>query len=152
MGHWVPACQFPVRKAYDPNRGQAQISSKTSPGTLRPTFGPPTLFNDASVLYWRFLRELIRRGPPLPTSRPHTENRPLDLSQSSAPTVYLPEQGLSLTAPAGMLLPVSSTGDLWSEPMHFSAMSDNQIIDAVNRAGSAFGTSVPDVPVDDMLS
>ena len=42
--------------------------------------------------------------------------------------------------------------DLWSEPMHFSAMSDNQIVDAVNRAGTAFGASIPDVPLDDMLS
>jgi hypothetical protein len=36
--------------------------------------------------------------------------------------------------------------------MHFSAMSDNQIVDAVNRAGTAFGASIPDVPLDDMLS
>ncbi|EPS26482.1 hypothetical protein PDE_01419 [Penicillium oxalicum 114-2] len=121
-------------------------------GVLERIGATPSHRNGASVLYGRFLRELIRRGPPLPTSRPHTENRPLDLPQSSAPTVCLPEQGPLLTAPAGMLLPVSSTGDLWSEPMHFSAMSDNQIIDAVNRAGSAFGTSIPGVPVDDMLS
>jgi hypothetical protein len=40
----------------------------------------------------------------------------------------------------------------WSEPLQFSAMSDDQIIDAVHRAGSAFGASVPDVPLDDMMS
>ncbi|KAJ5772009.1 hypothetical protein N7520_002538 [Penicillium odoratum] len=48
-------------------------------------------------------------------------------------------------------VPQPVTGDLWTEPMQFSAMSDGQIIDAVNRAGSAFGASIPDVPVDDML-
>jgi hypothetical protein len=36
--------------------------------------------------------------------------------------------------------------------MQFSAMSDDQIIDAVNRAGTAFGASVPDVPLDDLMS
>jgi hypothetical protein len=42
--------------------------------------------------------------------------------------------------------------DLWSEPLQFSAMSDGQIIDAVNRAGTAFGASIPDVSMDNMLS
>jgi hypothetical protein len=31
-------------------------------------------------------------------------------------------------------------------------MSDNQIVDAVNRAGTAFGASIPDVPLDEMLN
>ncbi|KAJ5537892.1 hypothetical protein N7494_007371 [Penicillium frequentans] len=47
--------------------------------------------------------------------------------------------------------PAIPPGDLWTEHMQFSAMSDDQVIDAVNRAGSAFGASIPDVPVDDML-
>ena len=42
--------------------------------------------------------------------------------------------------------------DLWFEPLQFSAMSDDQIVDAVNRAGTAFGASIPDVPLDDMLN
>jgi len=47
--------------------------------------------------------------------------------------------------------PSASPSLLWMEPLQFSAMSDDQIIDAVNRAGTAFGTTVPDVPLDDML-
>lgn len=48
--------------------------------------------------------------------------------------------------------PPLPSGDLWTEPLQFSAMSDDQIIDAVNRAGTAFGASIPDVPLDDMLN
>jgi hypothetical protein len=40
----------------------------------------------------------------------------------------------------------------WTEPLQFSAMSDDQINDAVNRAGVAFGMGVPNVPLDDLIS
>lgn len=44
------------------------------------------------------------------------------------------------------------TEEISSEPLQFSAMSDGQIIDAVNRAGTAFGASIPDVSMDNMLN
>ncbi|KAL4987750.1 hypothetical protein BDW68DRAFT_197175 [Aspergillus falconensis] len=106
----------------------------------------PNHRNGASVLYGRFLRELVRRTPAGLDSQsqgdsrvPHTEALPsttLD-AFSVIPTTVQEEFAPSL---------------FWSEPMQFSAMSDDQIIDAVNRAGTAFGASVPDVPLDDMMS
>ncbi|KAJ5709834.1 hypothetical protein N7493_009426 [Penicillium malachiteum] len=95
----------------------------------------PSHRNGSSVLYGRFLRELVRRGPARP-----------DQPDPMLPSTL--DQRTPLTVTQASLPP----GDLWTEPMQFSAMSDNQIIDAVNRAGSAFGASIPDVPVDDMLS
>ncbi|KAJ5736643.1 uncharacterized protein N7483_001768 [Penicillium malachiteum] len=95
----------------------------------------PSHRNGSSVLYGRFLRELVRRAP----------------TMSDQPDPMLPstlDQRTPLTVTQATLPP----GGLWTEPMQFSAMSDNQIIDAVNRAGSTFGASIPDVPVDDMLS
>ncbi|KAJ5930787.1 hypothetical protein N7466_006280 [Penicillium verhagenii] len=110
-------------------------------GVLERIGATPSHRNGASVLYGRFLRELIRRGPNISQvpSR-HADHQdpmlPPPLDQGPAP-LHIPQPALP--------------GDLWSEPMQFSAMSDDQIIDAVNRAGSAFGASIPDVPVDDML-
>ncbi|CAG8196683.1 unnamed protein product [Penicillium salamii] len=102
-------------------------------GVLERIGSTPSHRSGASVLYGRFLRELIRRAPALP-SQPRTHLR-ADLPELALPVDHTPR------------LPE----DLWSEPMHFSAMSDNQIVDAVNRAGTAFGASIPDVPLDDML-
>ncbi|KAJ5345598.1 hypothetical protein N7452_003602 [Penicillium brevicompactum] len=99
-------------------------------GVLERIGSTPSHRSGASVLYGRFLRELIRRAPTIysqPEAHPRAEPT---LHMNQIPR--LPEE-------------------LWSEPMHFSAMSDNQIVDAVNRAGTAFGASIPDVPLDDML-
>ncbi|KAF7712368.1 Fungal Zn(2)-Cys(6) binuclear cluster domain-containing protein [Penicillium ucsense] len=120
-------------------------------GVLERIGATPSHRNGASVLYGRFLREIIRRGP-TQSAHPHAKPRPLNPSQPGVATIPLAAPGPSLATSTALSQDVLQTGDLWSEPMHFSAMSDNQIIDAVNRAGSAFGASIPDVPVDDMLS
>ncbi|KAJ5500695.1 hypothetical protein N7453_009746 [Penicillium expansum] len=92
-------------------------------GVLERIGATPSHRSGASVLYGRFLRELIRRAPALPLQ-----------SRGNLRQITLPPD------------------DLWFEPLQFSAMSDNQIVDAVNRAGTAFGASIPDVPLDDMLN
>lgn len=108
-------------------------------GVLERIGGTPSHRNGASVLYGRFLRELIRRGPTIPYAPArHLDNDPLLPPPLDQRPVPVPQ-------------PALPPGDLWTEPMQFSAMSDDQIIDAVNRAESAFGASIPDVPVDDML-
>lgn len=98
-------------------------------GVLERIGASPSHRNGSSALYGNFLRELIRRAPS------HVEA--MDTLPSLDGYDGIPNQPLS---------PV-----FWSEPMHFSAMSDNQIVDAVNQAGTAFGTTVPDVPLEDML-
>ncbi|KAJ5798251.1 uncharacterized protein N7503_007547 [Penicillium pulvis] len=107
-------------------------------GVLERIGATPSHRKGASVLYGRFLRELIRRRPTIS----HAPARSLDHDPLLPPPLSqrprVPE-------------PAIPSGDLWTEPMQFSAMSDDQIVDAVNRAGSAFGASIPDVPVDDML-
>ena len=97
--------------------------------------------NGASVLYGRFLRELVRRTPagtePLAPRLLQTETLPA--------TTLDDFSNIPNTSQEGFAPPM-----FWSEPIQFSAMSDDQIIDAVNRAGTAFGANVPDVPYDDM--
>ncbi|KAL4923332.1 uncharacterized protein BDV17DRAFT_245929 [Aspergillus undulatus] len=99
--------------------------------------------NGASVLYGRFLRGLVRRTPAGPEQQP-----PRILQTEALPPTALNEVNPIPTTSQDGFAPAM----FWSEPIQFSAMSDDQIIDAVNRAGTAFGTSMPDVPFDDMTS
>ncbi|KAL4972451.1 hypothetical protein BDW66DRAFT_169596 [Aspergillus desertorum] len=115
-------------------------------GVLERIGSTPSHRNGASVLYGRFLHELVRRTPVAldlqsqgDSRVPHTEALPprtLDAFGVNSRTV---REGFARSL-------------FWSEPMQFSAMSDDQIIEAVNRAGTAFGASIPDVPLDDMMS
>ncbi|KAF7593030.1 hypothetical protein BBP40_012117 [Aspergillus hancockii] len=94
--------------------------------------------NGASVLYGRYLRELVRLG-----SQNSNEVRMAAATETSTLGGY------------GAIPPVTQppfSPLYWTEPLQFSAMSDGQIIDAVNRAGVAFGMGVPDVPLDDLMS
>ncbi|KAG0158714.1 hypothetical protein PDIDSM_6233 [Penicillium digitatum] len=111
-------------------------------GVLERIGATPRHRSGASVLYGRFLRELIRRAPALPLqSTGH-------LRKADAPEPAFQSASLDHGPPPVTLPPE----DFWFEPLQFSAMSDNQIVDAVNRAGTAFGASIPDVPLDDMLN
>lgn len=103
-------------------------------GVLERIGATPSHRNGSSALYGKFLRELIRRRVP----SQH------DAVDATLPSLDACDTGLHTQAPP--LSPV-----FLSEPLHFSAMSDNQIVDAVNQAGLAFGTTVPDVPLEDML-
>lgn len=117
-------------------------------GVLERIGATPSHRNGASVLYGRFLRELIRRAPV--GSDSHNQ---VDLRETIGPPETMqPPSSLDAYEPAVTTAqPSFSPSVFWSEPLHFSAMSDDQIIDAVNRAGTAIGTTVPDVPLDDML-
>ncbi|OQE46122.1 hypothetical protein PENCOP_c001G04187 [Penicillium coprophilum] len=111
-------------------------------GVLERIGSTPSHRSGASVLYGRFLRELIRRAPALPLQSRGNPSK-VDAPEPTFPSAYLDHSAVPVTLPPE---------GLWSEPLQFSAMSDNQIVDAVNRAGTAFGASIPDVPLDDMLN
>lgn len=116
-------------------------------GVLERIGTTPSHRNGASVLYGRFLRELVRRIPASLDSQVQGDPRGAS-HPATLPSATLDEFGATPTTTQEGFVPSM----LWSEPMQFSAMSDDQIIDAVNRAGTAFGASVPDVPLDDMMS
>ncbi|OQD67011.1 hypothetical protein PENPOL_c004G00101 [Penicillium polonicum] len=111
-------------------------------GVLERIGATPSHRRGASVLYGRFLRELIRRAPALPLQSRGNSDR-VHPPEPAFPSACLDHGALPVTLPPD---------DLWFEPLQFSTMSDNQIVDAVNRAGTAFGASIPDVPLDDMLN
>lgn len=109
--------------------------------------GTPGHRNGASVLYGRFLRALIHRAPTNPNPNPQAEMaRPTPSENMQPPPFNGYDPALSAAQPP------QTPSALWSEPLQFSAMSDDQIIDAVNRAGTTFGATVPDVPLDDLMN
>ncbi|KAL2836205.1 Zn(II)2Cys6 transcription factor [Aspergillus pseudoustus] len=116
-------------------------------GVLERIGATPSHRDGASVLYGRFLRELIRRTPAGLNPQAQIEPRVIPHPEALPPAT-LGNFGSIPTTTQETFAPSL----FWSEPLQFSAMSDDQIIDAVNRAGTAFGASVPDVPLDDMLS
>ncbi|PYH44638.1 uncharacterized protein BP01DRAFT_298386 [Aspergillus saccharolyticus JOP 1030-1] len=101
----------------------------------------------ASVLYGRFLRELVRRSPPSLQPRETAETQPLIQDGSSQPSTAVNSYDSIIRTQN----PSSFPPAIWSEPIPFSAMSDNQIIDAVNRVDTAFGACVPGVSMDDLM-
>ncbi|KAL4749495.1 hypothetical protein BDW72DRAFT_133720 [Aspergillus terricola var. indicus] len=115
-------------------------------GVLERIGSTPSHRNGASVLYGRFLRELVRRTPAALDSQPQSDSRVSHTEELSSTTLD------AFSVITSTVQQDFAPSLLWSEPMQFSAMSDDQIIDAVNRAGTAFGASVPDVPLDDMMS
>ncbi|RAL15311.1 uncharacterized protein BO97DRAFT_384299 [Aspergillus homomorphus CBS 101889] len=107
----------------------------------------PSHRNGASLVYGRFLRELVRRFPLSLQHEDSIETRPLTHSGRLQPPMTMdPYESVIRTQESSCFIPVS-----WSEPIRFSAMSDNQIIDTVNQVDTAFGTSVPGVPTDDLM-
>lgn len=118
-------------------------------GVLERIGATPSHRNGASVLYGRSLRELIRRAP----VEPSCHNQAAEARRTTGTTETLqPPSSLDGYDPriTTIGIPISPSVFL-SEPLQFSAMSDDQIIDAVNRVGTTFGTTVPDVPLEDML-
>lgn len=117
-------------------------------GVLERIGATPSHRHGASVLYGRFLRELIRRVPVGSSSHNQfDQRRAMGSTEALQPMPSLDGYDPIVTTAK----PSASPSLLWMEPLQFSAMSDDQIIDAVNRAGTAFGTTVPGVPFDDML-
>ncbi|TQB74957.1 hypothetical protein MPDQ_003990 [Monascus purpureus] len=118
-------------------------------GVLERIGATPSHRNGASVLYGRFLRMLIRRSFP----QTQTEPGPQRIAQSGSlhDPLAMDRYNRSITVSESQYSPDS----FWTEPLHFSAMSDHQIVDAVNRvnrAGTAFGRPIPDIQLDNIMN
>ncbi|KAF4459617.1 hypothetical protein FALBO_13631 [Fusarium albosuccineum] len=95
--------------------------------------------NGLSVMYGKYLKQIVRRaatgdgitGPAtrMPPAVPVTENAPI-----RTPNSFLDQQAL------------------WPEPMHFSAMSDDQIVQALNQPGNDFEPGFGGLSWDDMTN
>ena len=115
-------------------------------GVLERIGANPPHRNGTAALYGRHLRDVIRdSGISDPPSRgnksmddPHQQSQfPSTHSQAQGP-VYLNQQN----GPADLEM---------AQFLQFSAMSDNQITQAINDAGDELGTFVPNMQIDERI-
>lgn len=118
-------------------------------GVLERIGATPSHRNGASVLYGKYLRDILSRVSELPsahTSRvtptyTHAELAPAPRPPFLEGLVQQPQQEPTIQQQTQYPQGPGPIG--WSQPLQFSAMSDNQIIEAVNRAGAGATLELP---------
>lgn len=132
----------------------------------------PSHRNGASVLYGRFMRDLVSRAynyssedryqHPRPTysfnspfSSEHINSGNNNFNNKYHPTESIPATSLPYTPHHPHITPSTQPATLaFPETLQFSSMSGDQIIDAVNNAGLSLGESLPDhqgFPLNEMM-
>ncbi|KAF4982839.1 hypothetical protein FZEAL_1631 [Fusarium zealandicum] len=96
--------------------------------------------NGLSVKYGKYLKQIVRRAA---TGDGITGPAPRDMSAAVPVTESAP-----IATPNGFL----DQQALWPEPLHFSAMSDDQIVQALNQPGNDFEPSFGGLSWDDMTN
>ncbi|ORY16428.1 hypothetical protein BCR34DRAFT_106170 [Clohesyomyces aquaticus] len=102
----------------------------------------PAHRNGMSVMYGKYLRELVKEPSIFPGRPPFALN---DIDQEPATQENAPMATSSLQ---GFSQPQYAFQPSW-EPLQFSTMSGNEIIETVNHAGD-FGAALLDFPTEDV--
>jgi len=105
----------------------------------------PSHRNGASVIYGKSLRELIKQAPELPPLPPQAP--PFNYTSQPAPaatSLFTPATDLLQSTTHAAQYPLPPT---WAEPLQFSAMSGNEIVETVMNVGD-FNSSLLDIPMD----
>ena len=104
----------------------------------------PTHRNGTSVKYGRYLRELVKQTPVHSRQRDPAIGSPAAQSSRSAQLMY--------NAPMNPMHPFEqrqySASNSWGEPLQFSAMSGNEVIQTVMNFGD-FDTALLDLPLQE---
>jgi hypothetical protein len=117
--------------------------------------------NGMSTLYGKYLKYIVKKAaasvpaPPENTARPRAGTHPELLAQHHASTAYA--RGNNTRASFSMAdairpsPPVSGFMEPppWSEPIQFSSMSDDQIVEALSRVNNEFDPALSMYPWDD---
>lgn len=112
-------------------------------GSLERLGSSPAHRNGASVLYGQYLREVIRRAPELATS--NGQSTPTSKVHWRPGNSYHDEPQMD---PEGYP-PRYIAPDPWARSLQLSAMSDNEISEAVLRAGSDLDATLIEFPLED---
>lgn len=123
--------------------------------TLERIGGTPPHRNGASVLYGRYLRELVRRAPEIPPSaypQATTNGGAMETDVHTGPTITEGYAAMMQQPNHLSNQPEVSSTDIWAEPLQFSAMSDDQIVEAVNRAGNAWDVLPNEINFDEVAN
>ena len=125
----------------------------------------PAHRNGMSVLYGKYLREIVRHvssGMALQHEQQQRSAASASNNNSSAAAASSYQTSLITQHPgaaSATLTPLPhatpsaqyqpAAPNVWAQPLQFSAMSDSEIIDTVLRAGNDFELALPDIPMDD---
>ncbi|KAF2651721.1 hypothetical protein K491DRAFT_606355 [Lophiostoma macrostomum CBS 122681] len=104
----------------------------------------PSHRNGSGIIYGQYLRDLVKQAPVLETRpQPDLDN---SVTASSASQNAVPISAIEpvVTYPQPQY-PIATS---WGEPLQFSSMSGNEVIETVMNAGG-FDTSLFDISLDD---
>lgn len=106
-----------------------------------------------SVLYGKYLREIVRHvsGMAVAVHQEASANIS-NAAMTSTQHASLVGQHAVAPQPQNSMAPMQQQyqpSSVWPQPLQFSAMSDNEIIETVLRAGNEFEMALPDIPLDD---
>ncbi|PVH99961.1 hypothetical protein DM02DRAFT_527985 [Periconia macrospinosa] len=104
----------------------------------------PSHRNGASVVFGKYLRELVKQAPELPRALPPVQP---SFGSSTNPLFATPATDLLQHSSSHLDYSIPTT-TAWADPFQFSAMSDNQIIETVMNVGD-FNSSLLDVALQD---
>ncbi|KAH7406831.1 hypothetical protein DE146DRAFT_406139 [Phaeosphaeria sp. MPI-PUGE-AT-0046c] len=104
----------------------------------------PSHRNGSSVVYGRFLRVLVKQAPQVDTApRGHNDHADLLRNQTNTASSFVENDLATL----GTGLVGDDVGNFWPQPVDFSAMSYNEVNEAVTNL-DLFSTALPDLPWD----
>jgi hypothetical protein len=117
--------------------------------------------NGMSTMYGKYLKSIVKKAaaavpaPPETAARPRARTQPELLPQHHASATYA--RGNNTRASFSMadaMHPSPSVSGfleppLWSEPIQFSSMSDDQIVEALSRVNNEFDPALSMYPWDD---
>lgn len=106
--------------------------------------GTPIHRNGTSVIYGKYLRELVKQAPTIERPRPVPSGNIITQPATADTHVYVPPaEPITTFGQSQYPLP-----NPWGETLQFSAMSGNQVIETVLNAGD-FESPFFDIPMDD---
>ncbi|KAK4192139.1 hypothetical protein QBC35DRAFT_241716 [Podospora australis] len=116
--------------------------------------------NGMSALYGKYLKYIVKKAAATSTEaapRPRAGSKTGPRPQHQAATPYSRHANhnarASFSMPDGLPNPPVSAGfiepNLWTEPIQFSSMSDDQIVEALSRVGNEFDPGLNMYPWDD---
>lgn len=101
----------------------------------------PSHRNSTSSLYGRHLREIVRNSSPTSAQNPDTDMNSTQSELMPMPQNQYPGRQNSIINDHAMLMP--------TEHLQFSAMSDYQIVEAINNAGNDLEMYPHNIQIDD---
>jgi hypothetical protein len=105
----------------------------------------PSHRNGASVLYGKYLRDIVRQALALPSSYEQAPTGIIGQPLSAEDSVFVPAE----TTMQLLNQPHHSSSNIWTRPLQFSTMSDNEILETVLHANQGFDLTLSDIPIEE---